>query len=145
MLSQRSFALLRMTGWSGGWCVLVVILNAVKNLSGCNKGCAIPEILRFAQDDRRTVFLWVLVGRPSKKTPHQNSSEPIRTHPIRTHQNPPKPTKTHQNPIPHPSHLARTFPLFIFFSSNFTPYAIINPRTTLYWHEDCLFLVQLRW
>ena len=30
-----------------------VILNAVKNLSGCNKGCAIPEILRSAQDDRR--------------------------------------------------------------------------------------------
>ena len=29
-----------------------VILNAVKNLSGCNKGCAIREILRFAQDDR---------------------------------------------------------------------------------------------
>ena len=49
----------------GGWCGLVgsggflwvlvgsdVILNALKNLSGCNKGCAIPEILRFAQDDR---------------------------------------------------------------------------------------------
>ena len=29
-----------------------VILNAVKNLTGCNKGCAIPEILRSAQDDR---------------------------------------------------------------------------------------------
>ena len=29
-----------------------VILNAVKNLSGCNNGRAIPEILRFAQDDR---------------------------------------------------------------------------------------------
>ena len=29
-----------------------VILNAVKNLSGCNNGGAIPEILRFAQDDR---------------------------------------------------------------------------------------------
>ena len=32
--------------------VSFVILNAVKNLSGCDKGCAIPEILRFAQDDR---------------------------------------------------------------------------------------------
>ena len=42
--------------------VSFVILNAVKNLSGCNKGCAIPEILRFAQDDSRNVFLWVLVG-----------------------------------------------------------------------------------
>ena len=37
-------------------CVFDVILNAVKNLSGCNKGCAIPEILRFAQDDRGAVF-----------------------------------------------------------------------------------------
>ena len=30
-------------------------------------------------------FLW---GGPQKKTTHQNSSEPIRTYPIRTHQNP---------------------------------------------------------
>ena len=64
VLSQRSFALLRMTGWSRGWCVLV--------------------------------------GRPSKKTPHQNLShqnllELIRTYPIRTHQNPSEPIRTHQN------------------------------------------------
>ena len=34
-----------------------VILNGVKNLTGCNKGCAIREILRSAQDDRRGGFL----------------------------------------------------------------------------------------
>ena len=28
-----------------------VILNGVKNLSVCNNGGALPEILRFAQDD----------------------------------------------------------------------------------------------
>ena len=54
-----------------------VILNAVKNLSGCNKGCAIPEILRSAQDDRRGgtevgavgVFLFSFFRKPyvSKK------------------------------------------------------------------------------
>ena len=42
-----------------------VILNGVKNLSVCNKGGALPEILRFAQDDmgvRSYEFFWVLVG-----------------------------------------------------------------------------------
>ena len=41
-----------------------VILNAVKNLSDCNQGCAIREILRFTQDDRCSGggFLWGLIG-----------------------------------------------------------------------------------
>ena len=40
-----------------------VILNAVKNLSGCNNGCAIPEILRSAQDDRWGGLVgWFCVG-----------------------------------------------------------------------------------
>ena len=43
----------------------VVILNGVKNLSVCNKGGALSEILRFAQDDVGVgfcEFLWVLVS-----------------------------------------------------------------------------------
>ena len=43
----------------------VVILNGVKNLSVCNKGRALPEILRFAQDDIGVGFcgfLWVFVS-----------------------------------------------------------------------------------
>jgi hypothetical protein len=45
-----------------------VILNGVKNLSVCNKGGALPEILRFAQDDMDVGFggfggfWWVFVG-----------------------------------------------------------------------------------
>ena len=42
-----------------------VIPNGVKNLSVCNKGRALPEILRFAQDDVGVgfcEFLWVLVS-----------------------------------------------------------------------------------
>ena len=33
--------------------VSVVILNAVKNLSGCDLGPTFREILRIAQDDKR--------------------------------------------------------------------------------------------
>ena len=55
-------------GFCGFLWVLVgsfVILNGVKNLSVCNKGRALPEILRFAQDDIGVGFcgfLWVFVG-----------------------------------------------------------------------------------
>ena len=124
-----------------------VILNAVKNLSGCNKGCAIPEILRSAQDDRwggaevgsfgLHGFLWVLVSScefwwvlvsscGSEET--LKKKLPIRT--IRTYQNPSPsehiPTRTHQNPvdpIPHYSLLIKKKGLPEFGE----PFAILSP------------------
>ena len=57
----------------------------MKNLSGCDKGCAIPEILRFAQDDRLEYglvrFGWEALKKnypPELIRTYQNSSEPIK-------------------------------------------------------------------
>lgn len=75
--------------------VSFVILNAVKNLSGCDKGCAIPEILRFAQDDR---LEWGLVRFGGEALKKNSPPELIRTYQNPSHQNLPKPTKN-------PSHI----------------------------------------